>query len=212
MNFSRLCKSWSLSAAAALALAVCAVPAANAAAERQNLVQLISSSQSIVAGHVTKVTDGIAANGIPYTEVTLAVGNSAKGNIAGGQTYTFRQFGLLKPRTLPNGQRMLMVTPEEFPRWHAGESVIAFLYHPASKTGLQTTSGLSQGKLTLVNDKLQNEFGNAGLFDKISVSKGALSTSEQSLIAKGGAVKGEDLMNLIRHIVKDQMIQRGLVK
>jgi hypothetical protein len=93
----------------ALALTASAVHDANASVEKQNIVQLIANSQSIVAGTVNKVTDGIDANGLPYTEITIQVGISPKGGIGQG-AYTFRQFGLIKPRILPNGQRMLMVT------------------------------------------------------------------------------------------------------
>ena len=47
----------------------------------QNLTRLISDSQSIIAGTVTTVTDGFDENGLPYTEVTIAVNGSAKGRI-----------------------------------------------------------------------------------------------------------------------------------
>ena len=85
-------------------------------------------------------------NGIPDTEVTLFGRSSAKGAIAEESEYTFRQFGLAKPRTMENGHVMLAGAPEGFPRWSEGESVVAFLYKPASATGLQTTAGLAQGK------------------------------------------------------------------
>src|SRR5262245_42313587 len=45
----------------------------------QNLVALIENSQMILAGHVDSVSDGIAENGLPYTEVTLSIGESVKG-------------------------------------------------------------------------------------------------------------------------------------
>lgn len=211
MKLSKLCKRLSATAALALAVTVLSVPAARAGAEKQNLVQLISSSQSIVAGTVSKVTDGVDANGLPYTEVTIKVGISPKGKIDLGE-YTFRQFGLLKPRKLANGRTLLMVTPEEFPKWHADEYVLAFLYHPAKKTGLQTTVGLAQGKLVKINDKFANEFQNQGLFDNIQVQPGALTKAEAGLLSSRGPVKSEDLFSLINHIVEDQMIERGVIK
>ncbi len=211
MNLSRVCKRLSVTMAMALALAVCSVAAAQGKSQKQNLVQLIESSQSIVAGTVTKVTDGIDANGLPYTEVTLSVGIAPKGDIQRGD-YTFRQFGLIKPRTLPNGKRMLMVTPEEFPRWHADEYVVAFLYHPAAKTGLQTTSGLAQGKLLKVNDMLVNQYDNAGLFDNITVKPGVLSSNEQAVLASRGPVKAADLLGLINHIVADKLLEQGAIR
>lgn len=211
MNVSRVCRRLSVSIAAALALAVGIDASAQTKSVRQNIVQLISSSQSIVAGTVNRVTDGIDANGLPYTEVTLMVGASAKGGIEQG-AYTFRQFGLLKPRTMPNGHRMLMVTPAEFPQWRENEYVVAFLYHPAAKTGLQTTSGLAQGKLVMINDKLVNKYDNAGLFENVTVAKGALSADEQKVLESRGPVSATGLMSLINHVVKDRLVEKGVIK
>lgn len=211
MKLSKLCKRLLAPVAVALTLAVVSVRDARASVENQNIVQLISSSQSIVAGTVTKVSDGIDANGLPYTQITIAVGASAKGKIGHGD-YTFRQFGLIKPRTMPNGHRMLMVTPAEFPRWHENEYVVAFLYHPAAKTGLQTTAGLAQGKLVRVNNKLANQFDNAGLFDNVKVSPGALPAVEQKLFGSHGPVQAETLMSLIKHVVQGQLIEKGKIK
>lgn len=211
MNLLQLLRRLSATAAMAMALALCFAPAAQAELRSRNLVQLIQSSQSIVAGTVTSVTDGIDANGIPYTEVTLAVGISPKGTIGMGD-YTFRQFGLLKPRTLPNGHRMLSLTPPDFPQWRENEYVVAFLFHPAAKTGLQTTAGLAQGKLWMIDGELANRFGNAGLFEGITVTPGVLSAGEQKVLEAKGPVKTEDLMGLIKHIVQGQLIERGLIK
>ena len=97
-----LYKRLSLTTALVLAMALVASPMVQAAKlKKQNLTQLISSSESIVAGTVVKVVDGIDANGVPYTEVTIDVGSVAKGKVAPG-LFTFRQFGLLNPRTMPN--------------------------------------------------------------------------------------------------------------
>lgn len=211
MNVSKVCTRLSVTAALALAVVFGATASAQERSARQNLVQLISSSQSIVAGTVTTVSDGIDGNGLPYTEVTLMVGASPKGSIKQG-AYTFRQFGLLKPRTLPNGKRMLMVTPEQFPQWREDEYVVAFLYHPASKTGLQTTAGLAQGKLVKVNDKLVNAYGNVGLFDNISADAGVLSNDERALLDSKGPVKTDTLLGLIHHIVSDKLVERGAIR
>ncbi|TAH47304.1 MAG: hypothetical protein EYC71_01330 [Gammaproteobacteria bacterium] len=211
MNVSKVCTRLSVTAALALAVVFGATASAQERSARQNLVQLISSSQSIVAGTVTTVSDGIDGNGLPYTEVTLMVGASPKGSIKQG-AYTFRQFGLLKPRTLPNGKRMLMVTPEQFPQWREDEYVVAFLYHPASKTGLQTTAGLAQGKLVKVNDKLVNAYGNVGLFDNISADAGVLSSDERALLDSKGPVKTDTLLGLIHHIVSDKLVERGAIR
>jgi hypothetical protein len=194
-----------------LALVLGPFASAQGRIQTQNLVQLIASSQSIVAGTVTRVSDGIDANGLPYTEVTLMVGASPKGDIEQG-AYTFRQFGLTKPRTLPNGRRMLMVTPEQFPQWHEDEYVVAFLYHPAARTGLQTTSGLAQGKLVKVNDTLVNRYNNVGLFDNVSAQPGVLSSAERALLDSKGPVKADALLALIHHIVSDNLLEQGAIR
>ncbi|HMM56475.1 MAG TPA: hypothetical protein PKD77_02630, partial [Rudaea sp.] len=72
MKVSKLCKRLLVAAVMALTLAVANVDDARASVQKQNIVQLIASSQSIVAGTVSKVSDGIDANGLPYTEVTIA--------------------------------------------------------------------------------------------------------------------------------------------
>ena len=82
MTFSNACKRLSMTAVVALAMALSPFASAQNKPVRQNLVQLIASSQSIVAGTVTTVSDGVDSNGLPYTEVTLQVGASPKGSKA----------------------------------------------------------------------------------------------------------------------------------
>jgi len=193
-----------------VAVALLAVSGTRAASiVSQNLTQLISQSQSIIEGTVEHVTDGIDANGIPYTEVTIHVRSSAKGAIADDTEYTFRQFGLIRPRTMDNGQRLLAVTPQGFARWNEGESVVAFLYQPATQTGLQTTTGLAQGKLSRFGDSLLNQFDNVGLFDGVEISNGLLSPEEQDLLTTPGAVDAELFMNLVHRAVIGHWIENG---
>jgi hypothetical protein len=193
-----------------LAIALAAAPVADATKlEARNLTQLISESQSIIAGTVKAVTDGIDANGVPYTEVTIAVSSSAKGGHADHSEYTFRQFGLLAPRTMDNGLEYLAVSPAGFARWQEGESVVAFLYKAASLTGLQTTSGLAQGKLAAFNGKLVNEFGNAGLFEGVEVAEGLLSAEESAMLASTGPVDAQTFMNLVSRAVAEGWIENG---
>src|SRR5262245_43671862 len=75
----------------------------------QNLADLIGYSELIVTGRVESVTDGFQ-KGVPYTEVTVSIDEAIRG--APGHRYTFRQFGLLAPRTLPDGRVCVAVTPE----------------------------------------------------------------------------------------------------
>lgn len=195
-----------------LSLAVLATPVAQATnLKKQNLTQLISQSQAILAGGVTKVTDGFDENGIPYTEVTITVSSSAKGGLKDGDEYTFRQFGLLKPRTMANGKRYLAVTPEGFARWSEGQTVVAFMNPPASKTGLQSTVGLTQGKMVFGNGKLANEFNNASLFDGVEIEASHLSPEEQNMITTPGAVDAQVFMSLVDRAVSEDWIGTGVM-
>lgn len=180
--------------------------------KKQNLTQLINESQSIIYGTVKSVTDGIADNGIPYTEVTIVVADSAKGNIKDKAEYTFRQFGLLKPREMSNGKQLLAVSPDGFPQWRQDETVMAFLYKPATRTGLQTTVGLAQGKLHLNNGKLVNQFNNLGLFENVEIEESLLSAEEASMLTLEGAVDAETLMGLVGRAVSGDWIEKGEMK
>ena len=196
--------------ALAAGLVLLAGPAAHAMKLKpQNLTQLIADSQSIIAGKVTRVTDGVAPNGMPYTEVTIAVSDSAKGELRGGASYTFRQFGLLEPRKLPSGKTLIAVTPEGFPRWAAGEQVIAFMHKPASRTGLQTTAGLAQGKLNVLNGKVANEFSNRGLFEGVKIDEALLSDRERAMLKSQGAVDAATFVGLVGRAVSGNWIQSG---
>ena len=178
----------------------------------QNLTQLINESQSIISGTVKSVTDGVAASGMPYTEITIAVGDKAKGNVEVSSDYTFRQFGLLKPRKMANGKALLAVTPEGFPRWTAGETVVAFMYTPASKTGLQTTAGMAQGKMTMLNGRLANEFNNAGMFDGVEINSSLLSSEDRNMMTTPGAVDATQFMDLVGRAVAGNWITNGDMK
>jgi len=196
------------------ALVATTAPVAQAAKLRsQNLAQLISESQSIIAGRVTRVTDGIAESGMPYTEVTILVEDAAKGGVARDTSYTFRQFGLLKPRKMPNGHMLVATTPEGFPRWTVGERVVAFMYHPASRTGLQTTAGMAQGKLTMAGGRLSNEFDNVGLFAGVQVDASLLTENERSMLeTQQGAVDAATFMALVGRAVADGWVETGRMR
>ncbi len=193
-----------------VAMLVVIAPAAQAMKlQRQNLVQLIADSESIISGTVKQVSDGIAASGVPYTEVTIAVHSVAKGAVEPKTEYTFRQFGLLAPRTMPNGHKLLAVTPEGFPSWREGETVVAFMHQPASRTGLQTTAGMAQGKLSLVNGYLVNEFDNAGMFDGVEIDSALLSPAEENMMKSPGPVDAQVFMGLVSRAIAEGWITTG---
>ena len=90
-----------------------------------NVVDLVANSELILRGTIIKVSDGIDDRGIPYTEVTMHVADAIRGQVSGD--YSFRQFGLLKPRDMGNGQTNLMVTPAGWATYTKGEETILFL-------------------------------------------------------------------------------------
>jgi hypothetical protein len=201
---SRLC------VAVLAAVALLGTPAAHAVKlKQQNLTQLITDADQIVAGKVLRVTDGLTPSGLPYTEITIAVADSAKGELRGGKRYTFRQFGLLEPRRMPNGRVLVAVTPEGFPRWQQDEQVVAFLFRPAKRTGLQTTAGLAQGKLTVLDGRIANEFNNRGLFEGVKISDDLLSEKERAMLKSHGPVDVATFVGLVGRAVNENWIAKG---
>ena len=198
--------------AAVLGTALALLPAVAVQAaklKQQNLTQLIADAQMIVAGKVVRVADGVTPKGLPYTEITLSVQDSARGSLRGGASYKFRQFGLVAPRKMPDGRMLLAVSPEGFPRWQEGERVIAFLHKPAGKTGLQTTSGLAQGKLNLLDGQAFNEFNNRGLFDGVKISDDLLTEKERAMLKSQGPVDAATFVGLVGRAVNENWIGKG---
>jgi len=192
-----------------LLLLLAITPAQATQLVQQNLTKLISGSEIIISGQVTKVTDGFAKNGIPFTEVTIAVSGAPKGADPAQSTYTFRQFGLLAPRTLDDGTRYLGLSPVGFARWQEGEIVVAFLHKPAARTGMQSTAGLAQGKFALHGGKYVNQFDNQGLFDDVEINVPDLTDAQHNLLTQGGPADATAFMDLIRRAVDEKWIEQG---
>lgn len=170
-------------------------PAANAMKlKQQNLQEMAVVSQSIIAGQVVSVTDGFD-NNRPYTEVTIQVSSDAKGKLKDDSNYTFRQFGLIKPRSMGNGKVYLGVTPDGFAKWHEGENVIAFMYKPASFTGFQTTAGMAQGKFIVRDGKVLNQFANSGLFEGMDTAN--FSHEERNMLTNPQDINVDEFMHLV---------------
>jgi len=176
--------------------------------KKQNLVELMTHSDSILMGTVSKKTDGIQ-QGLPYTEITLDVGQSLKGTH--GSTYTFRQFGLIAPKSMGDGRVNLMVTPAGWPTYTKGEQVMLFLHKPASETGFQTTAGLTQGKFTIKGNRIANDINNDSLFADVKIN-GKLSPVQQDLVKQaGGSYKTDDFSTLVRTAVEENWIENGVM-
>ncbi len=176
--------------------------------EKQNLLELITHTDSIVVGTVTDVTDGFH-RGLPYTEITLSVASSLKGRH--GKTYSFRQFGLMEPRPTGNGRVNLMVTPAGWPTYVKGEQVALFLHAPASETGFQTTAGLTQGKFTLRGDRVANGIDNEALFEGLTINTSLAPTQRDLVEQTGGAYAAEAFFALVRQAVEEQWIENGVM-
>ncbi len=173
-----------------------------------NLVDLVSQSELILRGTVKNVTDGIDERGVPYTEVTFTVSEAIRGNV--GTEYTFRQFGLLKPRSMGNGTMNLMVTPAGWATYTKGEEAILFLHQHAKWTGLQTTVGLGQGKFKVQMGTALNQSDNAGLFKNVRVDKSLLAPNQQRVMMNvRGPVNANAFVSLVKQVVQSKMIESG---
>jgi hypothetical protein len=186
---------------------------ANATTNRRevNVVDLVANSDMILRGTVTKVSDGVDSRGIPYTEVTMHVSDAIRGQVTG--EYTFRQFGLLKPRDMGNGMTNLMVTPAGWPTYTQGEETILFLNKKAAWTGLQTTVGLAQGKFKVSMAGAVNQANNAGLFKNVAVDPALLGAKEQrAMQTQQGPVNVNAFVSLVKQAVTENWVQTGRMK
>lgn len=203
----------------AIALLALGQNAFAASVMQQNLVDLIEESNAILVGTVSKVTDGFTDKGVPYTEVTLKVSESilgAKTDTGGNDqsgSYTFRQFGLMKPREI-GGRTYLGTTPEGWPNWSKREHVLVFMSTPARLTGLQTTVGLNQGKLQWSDGRLMNSENNVGMFSNMKITATDLSKEQTAMLGaqQGKAISAEPFVALVRRAVKEDWIARGVMR
>lgn len=189
------------------------LPAAHATQlVHQNLKQMIHAADLIVSGDVAKVSDGIDG-GLPFTEVTLKVKGSLKRELAAGSSYKFRQYGLLKHRRLADGRYLLATRIEGLPSWTVGEKVTVFMNKPSARSGLTTPVGLAQGKLTGSGSQVANAFDNRGLFQGMQVDASVLSPPEADMLKRNsGAVDGGVLNTLVRRAVREQWIEKGVMR
>lgn len=202
--------SRSLMGALAMMILVLASQATQAASiKAPNLVDLIEFSDRIVIGTVETITDGFDKNNVPYTEVTLRVSDNIRGKEK--ETVTFRQFGLTAQREI-DGRTYLGKSPDGFPTWSQSERVMIFLGQPARLTGLQTTVGLQQGKLSMVNGQLANSADNAGIFQGMKVEARGLTRDQVTMLASDGrAVDANPFISLVRRAVDEKWIETGVM-
>ena len=186
------------------------LPARAASVEHRNVVDLITLSELVLVGRIISLSDGFE-NGVPYTEVTVEVGETLKGTESG--IFTFRQFGLLSPRPGKNGLTYMGVSPDGWPRFRTGEEVILFLYKKASITGLRTTVGLLQGKFVERDGRFVNAVENLGLFRNVSVNPGLLTPLQQKMLRlKKGSVQADAFVSFLRQAVRGRWIESGKLR
>jgi len=174
------------------------------------IVDLIADSDMIISGMVKEVTDGFE-NGVPYTQVTVKVNETLRGQV--GDEYTFRQFGLVKPRKLDNGKTYLGTTPAGWSKYEVGEDTMLFLYQHASQTGLQTTVGLGQGKVVFEGGNAVSQDGNEGMFVDVDVDAKLLNDKDKRLLAtKKGEVNADGFKSFVRRAVKGNWIAGGKMR
>lgn len=199
----------------ALALTTAGSSTFAASVAQQNLVDLIEESNAIVVGTVSKVTDGFTDKGVPYTEVTLRVSEHILGatDSNGADTYTFRQFGLMKPRQI-GGRTYLGTTPDGWPNWSKREHVLVFMNAPARLTGLQTTVGLNQGKLQWSDGRLLNAENNVGMFQHMKITAKDLSKEQTAMLSarEGKALDSQPFVELVRRAVDENWIAKGVMR
>src|SRR5687767_8887541 len=175
-----------------------------------NIVDLIGDSETIIRGSVKDVTDGFE-NGIPYTQVTVEVSETLRGQV--GSEYTFRQFGLTKPRSMGDGRVYLGVSPEGWSRYAVGENTMLFLFKRASMTGLQTTVGLGQGKIMFEGGNAISQAGNEGLLENVEVNANLLNDKDKRLLStRRGAVNADGFLSFVRRAVQNRWIEGGKMR
>lgn len=175
-----------------------------------NLVDLLAEAQDIFAGSVTNVTDGINDLGLPYTEITVLISETFRGNLTG--TYSFRQLGLMKPRPMADGLRTMAAAPEGIPRYAVGERVVLFLGEPASVTGLRMTVDFGYGKFVLGAGAAYNDYNNSGTFDSVSLADGLAAGNDARILStKLGAVNPDDFLSMLRRATQGAWVQNGLM-
>jgi len=179
------------------------MPADGATVKKRNIADLMSLGDQIITGKISDVRDGFDSNNVPYTEVTIRVSETTKGDATG--TYTFRQFGLIAPRDMGDGRTNLNVTPDGWPTYSKDEDVVLFLYKAAGWTGLRTTVGLFQGKFVIEGGFVTNSINNEGLFDGVRVDPSKLTEKERAMLKqKEGKIPEELFMSFLRKSAEER--------
>jgi len=194
---------------AALGLAAISAPSYATSVMPLTVVDLLAHSQTIVAGQVQSVTDGFDARGLPYTEVTIKVADTIRGQKA--ETYTFRQFGLDKPRKLANAAHTSPARP-------AGRHGARTKPPSCSSTprhvrpACRPRSAWAMGSSASPTAVAMNGYDNAGLFSGVQANRGLLTTAEQAMLeTKKGPVDADTLRRFLHRAVDGNWVKKGSI-
>lgn len=169
------------SAILALALAVLALPAADAAiVAKMDLTDLTSNAHQIFRGTVTDVeqtTVTVGGGELPAVVVQMRVADVLKGDP--GDKVEIKMLGSIKDTPVTAGDAQRVNVLPDLPKLTVGGDYLLFTTEPSS-LGLSTTVGLGQGSFRVYLDEQQevasNELNNAGLFSG-PVTYGALTAA-----------------------------------
>ena len=112
-----------------------------------------------------------------------------------------------------NGKVYVGTTPEGWSKYEVNEDAMFFLYQRASMTGLQTTTGLGQGKVMFMGGNAISQAGNEGLFENVEANANLLNDKDKRLLAtKKGAVNAEGFQSFVRRAVNGRWVEGGKLR
>ncbi len=119
----------------------------------------------------------------------------------------------MKARKTADGRYLLPTKIEGMANWTVGEKVTTFMNKPVSRSGMRTPVGMAQGKFTYSGSQAANSFDNRGLFKGMTVDPSVLNAQRVGNAGQAaGPVEGDVLINLVKRAVKEQWIEKGVMR
>ncbi|MFQ5674599.1 MAG: hypothetical protein ACE5G1_01775 [bacterium] len=175
-----------------------------------DLLGIVAKSERIFVGKCLSVEEReleFPRGSIWYTEYTFLVSERIKGSV--GQTITFRQYGLTKPRRLDD-DTILYNHPIGMPIYEVDQEYMLFLLGD-SKLGLTGPVGLFQGAFLIYRDDRAKEVAvnplqNRGLFqgtsEKALAGFGFSANEERVLASKKGPFDLKDFVSVVKKLAR----------
>ena len=164
-----------------------------------NLEEMTARADRVFHGRCTDVRVALdPALGQTVTWVTFVPERAVKGQARG--RITMKVLGNQSASARP------AEATEGIPRFEVGEDVVVFLY-PDSQRGLTSPVGFGQGIFRIVKDKAghvaaTNQFGNEGLFDRLSRGAQARLGDRAAQYRGKRGVHPDDLLEMVRSLEK----------